>query len=93
MLGGLTGPREGNVVAAGRDSWGGCGAVLLSGHSLASMSVEPAPQMSVRLVGCTQRGAQPGAAHSFFPSHLLLGGAQGVCDPCFCLKQWPEDSR
>lgn len=69
-LGRLTGPREGSLVAAGRDSggpmgWGGCGAALLSGHSLASVSAEPAPQMSVRLVGCTQHGDRPRAARSF----------------------------
>lgn len=88
MLGGLTSPREGNVAAAGRDSWGpmgrgGCGAVLLSGHSLASMSVEPAPQMSVRLEGCTQRGARPGAAHSFLPAICSWEGPGASVTPAF----------
>ena len=41
------GSREGQRGLMGR---GGCGAVLLSGHSLASVSAEPASHMSVGLL-------------------------------------------
>ena len=87
-LGRLTGPREGSVVAAGRDSGGpmgrgGCGAALLSGHSLASASVEPAPQMSVGLVGYTQSGDQPRAASSFLPAICSWEGPGASVTPAF----------
>lgn len=56
------------MAVAGRASGGlmgrgGCGAVLLSGHSLASVSAEPAPHMSVGLV----ESEEAWAAHSTVP--------------------------
>ena len=68
MLGGLTGPRGGSVAVARRASGelmgrGGCGVVLRSGHSLASVSAEPASHMSVGLV----ESAEAWAAHSTVP--------------------------
>lgn len=68
MLGGLMGPRGGSMTVARRDSGGqmgrgGCGAVLLSGHSLASVSAEPASHMSIRLM----ESEEVWASHSTVP--------------------------